>query len=235
VLERNLLFRGLSRETLEQVARLCIRRAYPRDAVIFSQSDPGDALFGVATGRVRISASTAGGREVFLNIMEPGDTFGEIALLDGRARTASAVATAPSELLIIKREQFLRLLGNEPLLTDHLLRLLCARLRWVSGFAEESALLSVPARLARRLLSLGRLHGRDTGTAIELKVSQDEMARFLGLSRQIVNQHLQSWKAKRWVGLGRGKIIILDARALDQILGEHAFPHAEVSDPPYSM
>jgi CRP/FNR family transcriptional regulator, cyclic AMP receptor protein len=220
VLERNLLFRGLSRETLARLAGLSVRRSYPRDAVIFSQSDPGDALFGVVTGRVRISASTSGGREVFLNIMEPGDTFGEIALLDGRARTASAVATAPSDLMIIQREPFLRLLANEPLLTDHLLRLLCARLRWISGFAEESALLSVPARLARRLLSLGRLHGRETGEGIELKVSQDEMARFLGLSRQIVNQHLQIWKAKRWVGLGRGKIMILEARALDEVVGE---------------
>jgi len=220
VLERSLLFRGLSRETLARLAGLSVRRSYPRDAVIFSQSDPGDALFGVVTGRVRISASTSGGREVFLNIMEPGDTFGEIALLDGRARTASAVATAPSDLMIIQREPFLRLLANEPLLTDHLLRLLCARLRWISGFAEESALLSVPARLARRLLSLGRLHGRETGEGIELKVSQDEMARFLGLSRQIVNQHLQIWKAKRWVGLGRGKIMILEARALDEVVGE---------------
>jgi CRP/FNR family cyclic AMP-dependent transcriptional regulator len=223
VLGRNLLFRGLSAATLEQIGRLCLRRSYPRDAVIFSQSDPGDALFGVVTGRVRISASTAGGREVFLNIMEPGDTFGEIALLDGRPRTASALATAPSELLLIKRDQFLLLLATEPVLTDHLLRLLCARLRWVSGFAEESALLSVPARLARRLLSLGRLHGRETGEGIELKVSQDEMARFLGLSRQIVNQHLQSWKARRWVALGRGKIMILDALALDAVVaGEHS-------------
>jgi CRP-like cAMP-binding protein len=101
--------------------------------------------------------------------------------------------------------------------------LLCSRLRWVSGFAEESALLSVPARLARRLLSLGRLHGRETGTGIELKVSQDEMARFLGLSRQIVNHHLQSWRENRWVDLGRGRIIILDGLALDAVVAsEHS-------------
>jgi CRP/FNR family transcriptional regulator, cyclic AMP receptor protein len=223
VLARNLLFRGLSPTTLEQISHLCIRRSYPRDAVIFSQSDPGDALFGVVTGRVRISASSAGGREVFLNIMEPGDTFGEIALLDGRPRTASASATAPSDLLIIRREQFLSLLAHEPMLTEHLLRLLCSRLRWVSGFAEESALLSVPARLARRLLSLGRLHGRETGKGIELKVSQDEMARFLGLSRQIVNHHLQSWRENRWVDLERGRIIILDSLALDSVVAsEHS-------------
>ncbi len=75
VLERNLLFRGLPPATLEQIARLCVRRTYERNAVIFSQSDPGDAFYGVVTGRVRISASSASGREVFLNIMEPGDTL----------------------------------------------------------------------------------------------------------------------------------------------------------------
>jgi CRP-like cAMP-binding protein len=220
VLERNLLFRGLAPAALDQIARLCVRRSYEENAVIFSQLDPGDALFGVITGRVRISASSAGGREVFLNIMEPGDTFGEIALLDGRARTATARTMAISELLVVTREQFLSLLARDLQLTDHLLKLLCGRLRWVSEFAEESALLSVPARLARRLLSLGRFHGRDVGGSIELRISQDEMANFLGLSRQIVNQHLQDWKAHSWVGLGRGKIVILDGRALEHVANQ---------------
>jgi CRP-like cAMP-binding protein len=88
----------------------------------------------------------------------------------------------------------------------------------VSGFAEESALLSVPARLARRLLSLGKLHGHETPAGIELKVSQDEVARFLGLSRQIVNQYLQAWKARHWVDLGRGRIMIQNGRALETVV-----------------
>jgi hypothetical protein len=90
VLQRNYLFRGLPGSTLERLASLATRRVYQKGAVIFSQGDPGDALFGVASGRVRISASGAGGREVFLNIMEPGDTFGEIAVMDGLPRTAGA-------------------------------------------------------------------------------------------------------------------------------------------------
>jgi CRP-like cAMP-binding protein len=226
VLERNLLFRGLSAPTLDRIARLCIRRTYERDAVIFSQADPGDALYGVVTGRVRISASSAGGREVFLNIMEPGDTFGEIALLDGRPRSASASATAASDLLIVTRTQFLGLLAQEPQLVDHLLKLLCARLRWVSEFAEESALLPVPARLARRLLSLGKLHGHETPAGTLLKVSQEEVARFLGLSRQIVNQYLQDWKGAHWVELGRGRIIIRDPPALAAVVAGDPLPHA---------
>jgi CRP-like cAMP-binding protein len=219
-LERNLLFRGLSAATLDQIAHLCVRRAFQPDEIIFSQSDPGETLYGVMTGRVRISASTSSGREVFLNIMEPGESFGEIALLDGRPRTATATAMSSSELLSITRAQFLPLLIRDTLLTDHLLRLLCERLRWISVFAEESALLSVPARLARRLLALGKLHGRAAGASVELRVSQDEVARFLGLSRQIVNQHLQEWKAQGWVSLGRGKVVLLDSAALENLANQ---------------
>jgi CRP-like cAMP-binding protein len=218
MLERNRLFRGLPVTTIQQIAALAIRRPYKSGAIVFSQADPGDALYGVITGKIRISAGTPDGKEVFLNIMEPGDTFGEIALLDGHHRTATASATAPTELMIILREHFLALLQREPKLVTHLLQLLCQRIRWTSGLAEESALLGVPARLARRLLSLAQLHGRAAADGIHLTISQEEVARFLGVSRQIVNQYLQTWKAKRWVGLGRGKIIILAEDALQAIV-----------------
>jgi CRP-like cAMP-binding protein len=218
ILERTQLFRGLPPATIQQISALSTRRAYRRGAIVFSQIESGDALYGVAKGKIRISASSPDGREMFLNIMEPGDTFGEIALLDGRQRTATATAIAPSELIIIARNDFLELLPREPKLISHLMELLCQRIRWTSGLAEESVLLSLPARLARRLLSLGELHGRVTPAGVELIISQEELARFLGLSRQIVNQHLQSWKASRWVTLGRNKICIIDERALRNVI-----------------
>ena len=218
ILERTRLFRGLPPATIQQISALSMRRSYRHGAIVFSQSDPGDALYGVVTGKIRISASSPDGREVFLNIMEPGDTFGEIALLDGRHRTATASVTAPSELIIITRDHFLELLEREPKLVSHVIQLLCQRIRWTSGLAEESALLSVPARLARRLLSLGKLHGRETPNGIELTISQEEVARFLGLSRQAINQYLQNWKLQRWVSLGRGKIVIIDEPALRDIV-----------------
>jgi CRP-like cAMP-binding protein len=217
ILERNRLFRGLSAATIRQVSALAIRRSYPEGAIIFDQGAPGDALYGVVTGKIRISASTPGGREMFLNIMEPGDTFGEIALLDGNPRTATASATAPAELMIIPRAQFLALLQQEPTLTIHLLQLLCQRIRWTSGWAEDSAMLAAPARLARRLLSLARLHGRPSQRGVQLIISQEEMASFLGLSRQVVNQYLQGWKACGWVDLGRGKITVVDETALQAV------------------
>ena len=218
ILERTRLFRDLPAATIQQISALSFRRSYNHGAIVFSQADPGDALYGVATGRIRISASSPDGREMFLNIMEPGDTFGEIALLDGRHRTATASAIAPSELIIITRDHFLELLEHEPKLVNHVIQLLCQRIRWTSGLAEESALLSVPARLARRLLSLGELHGRKTPNGVELTISQEEVARFLGLSRQAVNQYLQEWKLQEWLILGRGKIVILDANELRKVV-----------------
>ena len=217
ILERNRLFRGLSAATIQQVSALAVRRFYEEGAIVFSQGDPGDALYGVVTGRIRISASTRDGKEMFLNIMEPGDTFGEIALLDGNPRTATASATATCELMIIPRAQFLALLQRESALAIHLLQLLCQRIRWTSGWAEDSALLAVPTRLARRLLSLAKLHGQESQRGIQLLISQEEMGRFLGLSRQAVNQYLQEWKAKGWVDVGRGKVTILDGAALQSL------------------
>jgi CRP/FNR family cyclic AMP-dependent transcriptional regulator len=216
LLERNRLFRGLPAALIDQIASLAVRRPFPQGTLIFSQGDAGDALYGVITGRVRISAGAPDGREMFLNIMEPGDTFGEIALLDGNPRTANASATADSELLMIGREAFLNLLQREPKLALHLLRLLCQRIRWTSGMAEDSALLSLPARLARRLLTLGKQNGLTTLQGVHLTISQEDIARFLGVSRQVVNQYLQGWKANGWVSQGRGKLTLLDPDALQR-------------------
>ena len=222
ILERTRLFRGLPSATIKQISALSIRRSYRSGAIVFSQADPGDALYGVVTGKVRISASSPNGHEMFLNIMVPGDTFGEIALLDGRHRTATASATASSELIIIARDHFLELLKREPKLVNHVVQLLCERIRWTSGLAEESALLSVPERLARRLLGLGTLYGHETPKGVEVSISQEEVAHFLGLSRQSVNQYLQHWKARGWLTLGRGKIVIVDERALREAVAAHS-------------
>jgi CRP-like cAMP-binding protein len=215
VLKRNYLFRGLPDSAIERVAALAVRRNYAKGEVVFSQGDRGDALYGVASGRVRISATGAGGQEVFLSIMEPGDTFGEIAVMDGLPRTAGATALDATRLLVISRPDFLRLLEQEPRLAIQLLKLLCTRLRWTSELVEESAFLAGPARLAKRLLVLASLHGRPTQPSqLELRISQAELAHFLGISRQIVNQHLREWQKKSWVDLGRGRITIRDREAL---------------------
>ena len=223
VLQRNYLFRGLPEAAIERLAGLAVRRNYDKGAIIFAQGDQGDALYGVASGRIRISASGSGGQEVFLNIMEPGDTFGEIAVMDGLPRTAAATALDAATLVVIKRQDFLQLLEREPPLAIHLLKLLCERLRWTSELVEESAFLAGEARLAKRLLILATLHGRATAIGVmELGISQAELARFLGISRQIVNQHLSEWRRHGWVEVARSRIVIHNAEALRQLIAATA-------------
>jgi len=211
------MFRDLEKATIDKIAGLATTRSYPRGTMIFSQGDPGDAFYGVASGAVRISAISAEGEEIYLRVFEPGDTFGEIAILDGQTRTASASTTKASELVIIQRDQFLELLGQEPKLAIHLLKLISERLRWTSALVEDAAFLEVPARLAKRLLGLASEHGTESSKGTEVKMSQEELAHYLSVSRQIVNQHLQNWRKQGWVDLARGRIVIVDEDALDDV------------------
>jgi CRP/FNR family cyclic AMP-dependent transcriptional regulator len=214
IIERNGLFRGLAPQTIEHIAALAARRTYKAEAVVFMRGDPGDSLYGVVTGRVRITANTATGKEVILNVMKPGDVFGEIALLDGQPRTAAATTLAPSQLMIIQRADFVALMKREPQLAVHLIELLCERVRWTSGQMEDSSLLSAPQRLAKRLVSLAASQGQPADAGVQLKISQEQLARFLGLSRQIVNKHLQVWRRRHWISLGRGSIVVANEQAL---------------------
>ena len=143
--------------------------------------------------------------------------------MDGLPRTAAATALDDPAVIVIKRNDFLELLEREPRLGIHLLKLLCERLRWTSELVEESAFLAGPARLAKRLLILASLHGRAAGVGrLELQISQAELARFLGISRQIVNQNLSEWRRREWVDLGRSKIVIRNAEALRRLIVEAA-------------
>jgi CRP-like cAMP-binding protein len=214
MLQRSPLFRGLSAATQERIAMLAVQRSFRSGEIIFSQGDPGDALHGVVSGRVRISAGASDGKEIFLNIMEPGDTFGEIALLDGGPRTASATAMSPAELVSIRRDDFLGVLEREPRLALELLRLCGERLRWTSGLVEDAALLDASARLAKRLVSLSQSHGQRSKDGIAVRLSQEDLATFLGVSRQVVNQYLQDWKGRAWVDLGRGSVTVRNEAAL---------------------
>ncbi len=220
VLEHNFLFRGLSGRTIDSLADLAHRRRFEKGAMIFAQGDTGDALYGIASGQVRILTSGTSGREVTLNILGPGDTFGEIALLDGLERTATAVAVQASTLVVIPRAAFLAYLEEDPGLALHLLKLLCERLRWVSDRVEESAFLSGPARVAKRIVGLLETYGREVdGGGLELTISQAELGQFLGISRQVINQYLGSWSGMGWVTVRRGRIIVLDCAALRDVAG----------------
>jgi len=221
VLEHNFMFRGLPPHTIDALAELARRRSYRKGVQIFAQGDPGDALYGIASGRIRIVTADDSGHEVFLNVLGPGETFGEIAMLDGLQRTASAIAIESSTLVVIPRSQFIAFLERDTGLAIHMINLLCERLRWVSDIVDDSAFLTGPARVAKRLLRLLESYGRPAGdNQAELVISQAELGHFLGVSRQVINQYLRAWCDEGLVALKRGRILVNDLDALQKIAAQ---------------
>jgi CRP/FNR family transcriptional regulator, cyclic AMP receptor protein len=218
--EPDKIFSGLPKATLARIDSLRQRRVYTEGSVIFMRGDPGDSLCSIVTGRVRISTSRGQGKEVLLNIIEAGECFGEIALLDGMPRTATATAMARTELSVIRREHFLTLVRDESRLAMHLIQLLCKRMRRTAQALEDSALLNLPARMSKQLLSHAALNGSVTSAGTKLTLSQDELAQLLGASRQVVNQHLQVWKRRGWIMISRGSITIANAKLLESLTEE---------------
>lgn len=204
----NPLFADLGAPTLKKIAALCVRRSIDNDQTLFLKGDAGDALYGVRRGRIEISTSTEDGRKLILNVLGSGDIFGEIALLDGRPRTADAVAGETSELFMIRRADFQKLLCDEPQIALQIIALLCSRLRWVSERVEESALLPVSARLGRRLLKLAEDFGDD------IRISQEDLGVLSGATRETVNRILQQWRRERVIALSRGRLQVLDRKRL---------------------
>ena len=209
VLKQNALFRDLPNGALTRLAACAAVRNVKAGTTLFQVGDAGDAIYGIVTGRVRIGATSEDGREIFLNLLGPGESFGEIALLDGGARTASATAVEPTALTVIAREAFLDVMRHEPVVAVHTIELLCQRIRLSSAMLEDNTFLPLEQRLAKRLLMLAETHGeKDAQGCYTLRLSQDELAHFLGVTRQIVNQHLNAFAQSDLIELSRGRIMI---------------------------
>lgn len=198
---------------MQTLARLCVTRSLGAQEILFQKNDPADALYAVRRGAIRIATGTAEGRQLTLNLLGPGDVFGEVAVLDGFPRTADAAATEPTELFVIRRRDLLDLLAQQPRIAITIIELLCKRVRWMSERMEETNFLPVPARLGRRLAALADDYGE------EIQVTQEELAVFANTSRETVNRQLQAWKRDGLVALGRSRIRLLDRQALDAITG----------------
>jgi CRP-like cAMP-binding protein len=204
----NPLFSGLGLENVRQIADLCTIQKFDSGEMLFQKGDPGDALYGLRRGRILITTSTAEGKRLTLNVLGSGDVFGEIALLDGRQRTADAVVAEASELYVIRRSAFNELLLRQPAIALRLIELLCERVRWTSDRVEEAYLTNLKVRLARRILKLAEDFGE------EIQISQEDLSVLAGATRESVNRQLQAWKRAGLVSLGRSRVTLLKAEAL---------------------
>jgi CRP-like cAMP-binding protein len=212
VLARTNLFGGLDEAALALVADAAEPRSYRRDAVVFSQGDEGSLLYVVASGRLKLAVTTASGSTIVLTTLTHPDTFGELALIDGRPRSATVVALEPSSLLAVGRQTLLSLLSDRPSVSDALLRGIGATVRRLTEQAADLALLDLTARVAKLLVTLADQHGGATASGtdavVELHLTQADMARMVGGTRQSVNQILSGFAARGLIEV-RGRTILL--------------------------
>jgi CRP-like cAMP-binding protein len=192
------------------------RKQFSPGEVVFKKGDPGDALYVILRGQVRVVLPSDDGNEALIATMDDGDFFGELSLIDGQPRSATIIATQPTDTIVLRREGFQDFLKAHPEAAIDMLTALSTRIRQSDEFIADAAFLDVPGRLAKKLLELADKYGRPgaDGIAIGLRVTQRDLAAMIGATRESVNKHLQSFRAQGMIGLEGRRLVIRDRERL---------------------
>ena len=219
---RTSLFQALAPEDRQAAAKAMREQTYAAGQVIFSRGDTSRDVFLVLEGKVRLSVVSLEGRELSFSLAEPGAVFGEIAALDGGARTADATAVVAGEAASLSRADLGRLISAHPGLRDAVLSTLCERLRATTLQLESVALMPLETRAARLLLAFARRSGtasRDGRVSFPCDVSQSELAALVGASRPKLNRVLMQFEADGLLARN-GRVYAVDARGLAALAAE---------------
>src|SRR4051812_48940050 len=215
LLDQSSLFRALDEAARQALGARARPRSYAAGERIFTVGAPGQSMMAVLVGTVRISLPTHKGREIVLADMPAGEVFGEIALLDGKERSADATALTNCELLVLERQDVLPFLQNNPAACLRLMELLCARIRRSDERMADIAFFDIPARLAKTLLRLaGEASGRKP---TRLAVSQSDLAKMIGGTRENVNRCLRDWQKRGILDIKEGWTTLLKPDALSDL------------------
>lgn len=205
----------------ELLGRARVQKLSAREE-LFHKGDAGSQVFVILSGRLKVMTSSADGSDVLFGIMDPGEVFGELALLvAGGERTATVNAVEDADLLVLDRRDFLAFVRKQPDVAIKLLEVMAERLARISEFVEDTVFLNLPSRLAKKLLALRDAYGRDTeqGIRIDLRLSQQELGNMVGTSRESINKQIRAWEAEGVLQMERGTITIQDLDALEALAG----------------
>jgi CRP/FNR family transcriptional regulator, cyclic AMP receptor protein len=225
VLKQTNLFAHLSEAELACIARDLVERRYGEGEIIFHEGDAGQMLYIVGAGQVRIYVNGLDGSETSVIVFgRPGELFGELAVIDGLPRSATAVSLDQTTLYTINREQLRDHMRRSPQLALNFMQTLSQRVRYNTRQMDSLATLPVPARLARKLVELAQAYGRLTtnpvqGVQIDLALTQGQLASLIGASRESTNKNLRDFQRRQWVHLTQGHIIVLDPDGLRGQIG----------------
>ncbi len=216
VLRKHPIFCELDSAALDQLCRYAKHSTLKRGATIFAKGDPGNSLIAVISGTVKISVSSADGRSAILNLIGPGEIFGEMSVLDAQPRSADATANTNCEIFVIDRREFLPFVKSQPELAMKFIELLCTRLRWTSDQVEQVILQNLPGRLASALIRLTEKHKAEP-KGRTIAVTQQEISEMVGMTRESINKQLRAWAARDWVRLEHGAIVVLNVEMLREL------------------
>jgi CRP-like cAMP-binding protein len=214
VVERTLvehvqLFAGLSIDELDELTSRLRPRRYARGETLFLEGDPGTSLCIIDKGRVMLGLTSAEGREIILDLLGPGDVFGELALLDGEPRSANAIAVEASDVLLLARDEFLHFLRQHPQASLVLLSTLSHWLRRLTTQMQDTAFLDVPARLARTILRLAEAEEAVHGKAVTPRLTQTDLAGMVGTTRETLNKWLGFYEDQGLIRRDKHQIVVL--------------------------
>jgi len=217
VLRKHPIFSDLAPDALDQLCRYAQPTSLKRGATLFAKGDPGHSLYAVISGTVKISVSSPDGRNAILNLIGAGEVFGEMSVLDGRVRSADAIANTNCEILVIDRRDFLPFVHSQPALAMKFIELLCGRLRWTSDQVEQIILQDLPGRLASALLGLTEKRKVENASRT-IAITQQEISEMVGMTRESINKQLRAWAARDWLRLEHGAIVVLNADPLRELV-----------------
>lgn len=218
------LFAHLRDEDLDRIQSFARGRSYPRNNVIVFEEDPGDSLYVVLSGQVKVVLIGEDGREVILSTPSKGDFFGEMSLIDDEPRSAHVIAMEDSQLLVLRREDFHQCLAAMPGIAIGLLRAMCRRLRQADNKIGGLVLLDVPGRVARLLLEMA---DENDGEHITKRITHHLIAQMIGSSRETVSRTMRNLSDQGLIEVSRSKITLRNREALETSAGRETMGPAQ--------
>lgn len=210
------LFAALDDEAADALRAAAVALSLVRGEVLFHEGDPGDRVYVVTAGKIKLGRTSPDGRENLLAVLGPGQMFGELSLFDPGPRSSTAAAITDATLLAVGREDLMAWLAGRPEVAESLLHQLAHRLRLANDTMADLVFSDVPGRIAKALLELSRRFGHTEadGLHVHHDLTQEELAQLVGASRETVNKALADFAARGWVKLEARAVVLLDIERL---------------------
>ena len=216
VLARAGIFQGVDPAAIEVLTESLERVEFPRGTVIFNEGEPGDRLYIVSTGKVKIGRRSPDGRENLLSIFGPSDMFGELSIFDPGPRTSTATTVTDVRAYTMDRNALREWIAQRPEIAEQLLRVVARRLRRTNNLLADLIFTDVPGRVAKALLQLAQRFGSQEAGLLRVThdLTQEEIAQLVGASRETVNKALADFASRGWLRLEARAVLLLDVERL---------------------